>query len=131
MRMTIFARILLAALLPLVLVFVLVVIIISNIIYTNSVSSAKEAVSLEARQIVHQFAEKLETMNGHLALLSRVMAEVPRDVPDIQEQMEAKNRRMLEVNPSFHSTWFAFEPGVLPGRGYVYQTLIQIGRAHV
>jgi len=125
MRTTIFVRILLATLLPLVFIFILMTGVISNIIYVNSIASAKKTASLEAQHIARQFSDKLDLMTAHLTQMSLGMAEVRPDAPEAITQIEAKNKRLLEISPSFFSTWFAFEPGLFPGKGYVYQTLIR------
>ncbi len=129
MRTTIFVRILLATLVPLIFVFVLVIMTISNIIYANGVSSAREATLLEAKQISRQFSDKLGEMAGFLALISQGMAELPHDAPDAREKAETLLERLLLADTSFFSTWFAFEPGVFPGEGHVYKTLVRTGSA--
>ena len=125
MRTTIFVRILLATLIPLTFVFALVILTISNIIYINNTSSAKKAASLEARQVARQFSTKLDTMAQHLILTSQAMAEVQPNAPEAIAQVKAKNKRLLEINPSFLSTWFAFEPTFFPTNTHVYQTLVR------
>ena len=118
-------RILLATLVPLVFVFTLVIITISNIIYVNSTTSAREAVLREAEQIGRQFAAKLGVMEGYLTLVSRGMAGVDPASPEALDRVNALVQRLQESDTSFFSSWYAFEPGAFPGEGHVYRTLVR------
>jgi len=74
MQTTIFVRILLATLLPLIFVFVMVITTISNIIYANEAKSARRSALLEARQIARQLSDKLA--DGMPDVLRQSIAEL-------------------------------------------------------
>ena len=125
MRMTIFARILLATLLPLALVFSLVVATISNIIYTNSTAVAKEAASRKADYMSLQISDKLDNMAGYLSIVSQAMSEVPRDYSHSRGQLDALTQRLIMADSTFLCAWFAIEPGVLPGTEHTQKTFVR------
>ena len=125
MKTTIFTRILLATLLPLVCVFAVVIVSISNIIYANSAVQARQAASREAKQIAGQFSGKLEVMSGLLGVVSQSMAELDHTAPGARERIETMLSRLLVADPSLFSTWYAFEPGVFPGGAPAYKTLLR------
>lgn len=59
MKTSIFIRILLATLLPVILVFFLVITTINNIIYSSGSEAARQASAKEAKQIVAQISDRL------------------------------------------------------------------------
>ena len=127
MKTTIFIRILLATLLPLICVFTIVISTISNIIYTSGASNAQDVTFWEARQINRQLAGKLDAMSGFLRVISQGMAEIPSDAPDAGDRARHLLQRLLAADNSFHSVWFAFERGAFAGQGHVFQTLVRLG----
>ena len=119
MKTTIFVRILLATLLPLVLIFTLVVVTINNIIYLNSTNAAKETASLVARDTSRQISEQIKRMSTLLNIVTSGMSDVNYKSPNARRIADSRLRMLMTIEPVFYSGWFAFEPDVFAdGRSY-------------
>ena len=122
MKTTVFVRILLATLLPLIFVFGLVVVTISNIIYANGAASARQAASWEAGHVVRQFTGKLDQMAGLLGVAAEAMARLDGNRTGAKDEADRLLGKLLDGDPAFASVWYAFEPEAFGGE-YVYRTL--------
>ncbi|UQZ88495.1 hypothetical protein C4J81_04460 [Deltaproteobacteria bacterium Smac51] len=126
MKTTIFVRILLATLLPLILVFILVISTINNIVYMHGRTYAREATEMAARQAAKQISDKLAGMSRLLSITSQSLSELDYSSPEALKLAEDYQRRLIVADPSFYSAWMAFNPGILNGGdGYYHRTLIQ------
>lgn len=127
MKTTIFVRILLATLLPLILVFSLVIVTINNIIYTNSATSAKEIAALRGREASRQISQQIRRMSTLLNLASTGMSDLNYSLPKSKRVAAGRLRTLMSIEPSFYCAWFAFEPDVFPDGQRYYRTIVRRG----
>ena len=126
MRTTIFARILLATLLPLVLVLVLVITTINTIVYSGGSVYAKDMALLAARQLSRQIADKVDASTHLLEVASRGLSRLDYRTPEALERPREDILDILAADPEIYSTWFAYEPDLFPDRQRYYRTLTRI-----
>ncbi len=125
MRTTIFIRILLATLLPLVIIFSLVIFTINNIIYVNDSKAVKENASLAAAYTSSQLYEKISKMDAELELLSSALSLLDYHAPDTKQHIEQLAARLLASDSTFYAVWFAFEPDAFNGNSRFYKLFMQ------
>ena len=125
MKTTIFTRILLATLVPLTFVFILVIYTISNIIYLNGATSAREATRWEAEQVARQLSKKLDTMRSVLTLVTDSLANLDLSQKDAHERGGEQLRRLMNTDASFLSAWFVLNKGVLQNDGDRYKAFLR------
>lgn len=121
MKMTVFQRILLATLLPVLCVFIVVILTIKNIIHVNSAVKVQQSVTWEARQINRHLSDRLKYIESVLHLSSQWMADTNFQYPKAREQIQFLLLRLMREDTSFLRAWFVSEPGVFPGRGRFHQ----------
>lgn len=125
MKMTIFTRILVATLLPVLFVLLIVIGTARGIIYTDGMAYAEEFVRLAARQISAQTAGKLESASALQHDVCKEMAGIDFDQPGAKRDADRLLTAFLLSNQDLYSTWFAFEPDVFPGSGRYCKTLLR------
>ena len=125
MKTTIFTRILLATLLPMVMVFLLVISTINNIIYSGGANFARETASMSAHQVSRQLSYKVEVMTKMLDVVSRSMYNMPFDDDEARIKPVAAINALLDADPAIYSSWFAFEAGYYPGGERYYMTQVK------
>ena len=127
MRTTIFFRILLATLLPLVLVLALVISTINTIIYSGGSDYARETALEAARHLSNMIADKVDASSHLLEVASKGLSRI-----EDYGSTEALTRPLdsitdiLTADPEIYSTWFAYEPGVFPSGRRYYRTLTRV-----
>ena len=125
MKTTIFTRIILAAFLPLILIFSLVIFAVNNIIYDNGVDFSRELATQAAVNSSIQISDLLENMASVLNFASQSLTEMDYREPGAQERARAVLRRLLAADPAFYCAWMAFEPGVFADDQYHYLSLLK------
>ena len=123
MKTTIFTRILMATLLPLLLVLALVIATINNIVYDRGAAFAQETAVLMARQFSERISEKIASTSNLLFLASRNMSDQNYDRPETRNRPAKTISSLLDADEVIFSTWFAFEPDVYPDGQRHYLTL--------
>lgn len=127
MKTTIFARILLATLLPLAVVLTLVIATINTIIYRSGTNFAKEAAVGAAKQYSLSLSEKVSATDRMMLIASRSLANPDFESSKAKFRPQATIASIMRADPMIYSAWFAFEPGLYPdGRRY-YQMLVRDG----
>ncbi len=124
MKTSIFVRIQLATLLPLVLIFSLVVVTINKVIYTNGANFAREIAAQVARQMSGRLAAKMENASSSLELAATGLSNMDLGAPGAREKSGETLRMLLAADPLNYCAWFAFESGVFGGPAY-NRTLLQ------
>ncbi len=125
MRTTIFIRILLATLLPLVIVFALVIFTINNIIYVNDSKALKENANLAASHTSSQIYEKISKMDSELELVSSALSLLDYNAPETKRQIQQFAERLLASDSTFYAVWFAFEPYAFEDHDRFYKLFMQ------
>ena len=125
MKTTIFIRILLATLLPLVLIFSLVVVTINNIIYTNSANAAKETASLVARDASRQISEQIKRMSTLLNVVTTGLSDLNYNSRNSKRVVDSRLRMLMAIEREFYRGWFAFEPNVFPDDERYHKTIVR------
>jgi len=124
MKTTMFPRILMGTLLPVLLVFIIVIATIRNIVYLNDTIYVKESVKLFSRQISEQTASKLESTAALQNNISMGLASIDFEQPEAKQSADRLLRTLLISDPKLYRAWFVFEPGVFPEDGYYYKTML-------
>ena len=124
MKTTIFARILIATLLPLVLIFSLVIFTINNVIYLHAANSAKELTRQAAKQTVAQAVYKLNAMAAAVQFAgAHLSTKIDYQAPNAETKADEALMSLMVADPIFHQAWLIFEPGVFPDGMEYYKTL--------
>jgi signal transduction histidine kinase/ActR/RegA family two-component response regulator len=121
MKTTIFTRMLLATLGPLLLVFVLILAITGRNIHNICSSFALQTSSWEAEYAADHLVGKLGGIFRAIDVVDKRLGELAYPGDDIPERMEALLGRLMDVAPELSNVWAVFEPGVV-GEGYVSRT---------
>ncbi len=125
MKTTIFIRILMATILPLVLVLALVIATINNIIYDRGAAFARETAVLAAGQFSERISEKVAATSNLLLVTSRGLSNQVYDSPQARLRPVEAITSLLDADRALFSAWFTFEPGVYPGSEHYYKTIIR------
>lgn len=125
MKTTMFARILIATLLPVLLVFIVVIGTIHNILYQNEVAYSKESARIAVKHISEQAGSRLKSAAVLQNNISRGMAIIDFELPGAKQNVDGLLGTLLESNPDLYCAWVAFEPGVFPGSGRYYKTMLR------
>ncbi|MDR1045448.1 MAG: response regulator [Candidatus Adiutrix sp.] len=125
MKTTIFVRLLLATLLPMILVLGLVIATIHNIVYERGANFARGMALTSARQLSKQISVKVRATASLLEVASQGLSGADYNSPEARLKPSQTLRTLLNADAAIFSAWFAYEPGTfLDGRHY-YQTLIR------
>lgn len=110
-RFSIFVRILVATLLPLMLIFLTVDLIINEIIYDANKRFARERLTYVANQAVARAEKDLENLEDILNLTSQNIIPL-LSTADGREQAVRVLPSLMETAEEVHSAWLILEPGV-------------------
>lgn len=125
MKTSIFSRILLASLLPMVLVFSLVIFVINNVVFTNAANEAKETTDLVARQVSRQIALKLANLSTLTHLISENFSDIDFTATGGRYWADEILAKLLTSDKALNCARFAFEPGIFDPDRFYYKTLLQ------
>lgn len=111
MKTTIFIRILLATLLPLILVFGLVINTINNIIYERGASFAEESISSEARHFSDKITDRLNSAETNLNMFALLPDGMPLPSEESEHRMALLVDRLANMSPYILGAWGDFQAG--------------------
>ena len=111
-KSSIFTRIMLAGILPVVLIFSFVLTLISNMVYTISADSETEKALLRGEQATQFLSSRLLSMPSLLNLTSDLILNIDRTSPDAGQSAEDILVMFLSAHQDIYNAWFVFEPGV-------------------
>lgn len=114
MKTTIFTRILLATLLPLVLIFSLVIATINNIIFDNGANYARETITLLATHTTHSISQKIQEMSSLLETVSHSLSDLDYSSAGSETKLSSSLSHLLETDPAIYRAWLILEPGTIP-----------------
>ncbi|MCC8191090.1 MAG: response regulator, partial [Planctomycetes bacterium] len=116
---SIFSRMLLATLLPLVFIFFIVVLTIHKVIYKNHVDFARERTTLVSNQAVAQVQTFFDRVSDLLLLTSDTMELVLTEAAAARPLADGLLRDLVESQEAVHCAWMTFQPDVFVRGQYV------------
>lgn len=127
MKTTIFIRILAATLLPVLLLIIILTAAARNAIYQEGTLHARELTELSVRHISEQTSDKLADAVHLQSGIGREIAAVDFQEPGAKSVLNELLATLINTNQDLYATWFAFEPGVLPGNdGRYFRSLMRM-----
>ncbi len=127
MKTTIFARILTATLLPLVLISSLVIFTINRVIYSSATSLIKERTEQLSKQASGQITHKLESMSIALQLASTALSGMDPQSPETVRTAGVLMKTLLASDPTFYRARLAFEADAAHGGERYYKAVVRNG----
>lgn len=127
MKMTVFSRILAATILPVMLVLIIIIGTARTVIYRDGVTYTREFIRVVAEQISEQIEARIENIDFIQNDIINEMINTDFARPDAKHMTEELLEKFLLSNNSPYSAWFVFEPGVFPGDGRYYKSVIRAG----
>ncbi len=119
-KLSIFVRILLASILPLIFIFSIVILNINRLIYDNHTEMAQERTVFMTRQATARVEITLKSFSLLLDVTSRDIATIlASDSSEKQEMIDSFLRSLIETDPEIYSVWLMLTPGALyPDKRY-------------
>ncbi len=119
-KLSIFTRILLASILPLIFIFSMVVLNINRLIYNSNREFAQERTVFMTRQATARVEIALKSLSLLLDVTSKDIATaLASDSPEKQGMIDSFVRALIETDPEIYSVWLMLEPGALyPDKRY-------------
>ena len=111
MRHSIFIRIFVSCLLPLIIIFSLIIVTINGIVYDQIVASADEKSRSFAAETTRQITDIHINVQGLLDLLRSNLVQIDPSIPNSDEVVKDLLKSMLKTTPYIHCAWFVFEQG--------------------
>lgn len=119
-KLSIFARILLASILPLIFIFSMVVLNINRLINDSNREFAQERTVFMTRQATARVEITLKSLSLLLDVTSKDIATaLASNAPEKQGMIDSFVRSLIETDPEIYTVWLMLEPGALyPDRRY-------------
>ena len=124
-RITIFVRILLASLVPLVLIFCALIFLVNSIIFEMGSGGVRASTEVFARQVSERILSVYGTATSQLGLIGRSLTDIVEPSQDARDAVSNVTLSLMLQNRNIYSAWFAFEPGYLLEDNRYYRTFIQ------
>lgn len=119
MRRSVFSRLLIACLLPLIIIFSMVIATINQIVYDQNITFADEKAKSFADETTRQINDNLANVQGLLELLNSNLLSVDPAAPNAEETASNLAKSTLMATPYAYSVWFSFEPdGFIQGERF-------------
>ncbi len=124
-KRSIFIRILMATLLPLILIFSLVIITINRIVFEENAAFARESTILFSEQVAMQINDKISTMSGLLNLTSKNISSINPNDPDAEKEIEKLLVILFKSTPSADKVWITLEEETFNNNKPIVRTYIK------
>ena len=125
MKTTVFSRILLATLLPVLIIFALVFLLIREIVNDGTAIVAKETTYLVTKLTSRRITNQLAEMTTLLHITAADLSAVDYRSREAKRLVYEEVRGLLDAAPKFYMVVVAFEPDIFPGEGRFQSTLLQ------
>jgi len=118
-KMTIFRRILLFSIVPLIIIFTVIIGLINNIVYDKSVAFADEKTKIFANETAKRVDEEFLNAQELIKVVENYLSEIVPNAPQSQETVMHWIELVLKATPYIHCIWFSFEPDeFIPGERF-------------
>ena len=122
MKSTIFGRILLGTLLPVMVVFTIVIATINSIMAANDRKNVEVAISQAVEQVSDYILQKLDAQKALQNNISRGIASIRFDQPEAKAHADALLRTLLSSSGDIYSAWFCFAHDVFIEDQHYYRS---------
>ena len=109
--MSIFKRVLIVCLLPLIFVFGAIILSINDVIKGMAIQFDEDKSKIFAAQTAKQINDNLNNARNLLEVLSEHLGQIDVSQPDAEETTERWLLSILKTAPYLYSAWFSFEKG--------------------
>ncbi|MCD8351044.1 MAG: ATP-binding protein [Planctomycetaceae bacterium] len=113
LRLNIFARILLATMVPLAFVFFIVLLTINGIIYQTNVNFANQRTSIMAQRVAVQAESTLASLDTMLEITAQNLLAILDETSANKDTVAEFLRTLMRTNKNVYAAWMVVEPGVL------------------
>jgi len=109
-RMTIFRRILLFCIFPLIIIFTAIIVLINNVVYNKTAEFADEKTKIFAVETAKRVDDEFLNAQELIKVVEKYLSEIVPNTPQSQEMVMSWIELILKATPYIHCIWFSFEP---------------------
>ncbi|MDR2579263.1 MAG: response regulator [Chitinispirillales bacterium] len=109
--MTIFTRILLACIIPLIIIFFAIIFSINSVAYNQVVSFANEKTRIFAIETAKQINDGFINVQGLIRMVEAHISRIDPNSPDAEEAITYWIESILKATPYIQCIWISFEEG--------------------